>query len=204
MLNSNRSRLKSARSGSTTTYNGQAVFGSGTLTIFMSDSSTKGTSSITVGMVGVKPDLSDTGREQPDDHGNAQTALTNINTAIAAVAALRGNLGASSNQLQAASNVMNNQITNVQSAESGIMDADIGETTANLSRVHHPATDWNRCPPAVKSDAAGCFEAAPVVWWKGGTTRSHLSNFLFLTSKRLIISQNTRYFNPWDLLLVST
>jgi flagellin len=29
---------------------------------------------------------------------------------------------------------MNNQITNVQNAESGIMDADIGTTTANLSK----------------------------------------------------------------------
>jgi flagellin len=43
-------------------------------------------------------------------------------------------LGASSNQLQAATNVMNAQITNVQSAESGIMDANIGNTTANLSK----------------------------------------------------------------------
>jgi flagellin len=29
---------------------------------------------------------------------------------------------------------MNSQITNVQNAESGIMDADIGQTTANLSK----------------------------------------------------------------------
>ena len=37
---------------------------------------------------------------------NATTALHDINTAIAAVASLRGTVGANINQLQAASNVM--------------------------------------------------------------------------------------------------
>jgi flagellin len=66
--------------------------------------------------------------------GDAATALTAINTAIAAIASQRGALGASSNQLQAATNVMNAQITNLTSAESGIMDADIGTETSNLSK----------------------------------------------------------------------
>ena len=44
---------------------------------------------------------------------DAQAALTNINAAIASIASLRGSLGASSNQLSAATNVMNSQITNL-------------------------------------------------------------------------------------------
>jgi flagellin len=123
--------------GNNTTYNGQAIFGSGTLTVFMSDSSGAGTTSITVAMVTVNAGnlngVSLTANALTTA-ASSQAALTSINSAIADVAALRGTLGASSNQLQAATNVMNNQITNVQNAESGIMDADIGATTANLSK----------------------------------------------------------------------
>ena len=64
----------------------------------------------------------------------ATTALTDINSAIADIAALRGTLGASSNQLQSATNVMNNQIQNLTNAENGIMAADIGQATSNLSK----------------------------------------------------------------------
>ena len=60
--------------------------------------------------------------------------MTDINTAIADIAGLRGTLGASSNQLQAATNVMNNQIQNLTNAENGIMAADIGQETSNLSK----------------------------------------------------------------------
>ncbi len=65
---------------------------------------------------------------------DAQAALTNINSAIAGIAGLRGSLGASSNQLSAASNVMDSQITNLSSAEDKIMAADMGTATANLSQ----------------------------------------------------------------------
>ncbi len=120
--------------GGNTTYNGQAIFGSGTLTIFMSDSSAAGTTSITVGMVTVNATSLTLAGDTLLTAGAAATSLTAINNAISAVASLRGNLGASSIQLQSATNVMNSQITNVQSAESNIMDADIGVTTANLSK----------------------------------------------------------------------
>jgi flagellin len=123
--------------GQNTTYNGQAIFGSGTLTIFMSDSSSAGTTSVTVGMVTVDSGNLNGASLTADaltTAAAAQQALTDINSAIADVASLRGNLGASQNQLEAATNVMNSQITNVQSAESNIMDADIGTETANLSK----------------------------------------------------------------------
>jgi flagellin len=131
--------------GVNTTYNGQAIFGSGTaLTVFMSDSSSAGTTSVTVNMgvvdsgnLGTSSGSTAAVSIASDDlstAGGAQTALTNINAAIAGIAALRGSLGASSNQLQAASNVMASQITNLSNAENNIMAADIGQETAALSQ----------------------------------------------------------------------
>ena len=124
--------------GGKTTYNGQAIFGAtSNLTVYMSDSSAAGTSSVsvTIGQVdsGHLGAVSLTGNDL-STAANAQTAIGNINSAIAAIANLRGTLGASSNQLQAASNVMQNQIQNLTAAEDGIRAADIGQETANLSK----------------------------------------------------------------------
>jgi flagellin len=64
----------------------------------------------------------------------SQAALTDINNAIAQVAALRGSIGAGTNRLQAASNVMANQTQNLSSAQDGIQSADITQTVANLTK----------------------------------------------------------------------
>jgi len=67
--------------------------------------------------------------------GAAQTALTHIDSAIANVASIRGNIGAGINRLQSAVNVINNQVQNLTSAdEDGIRAADIPSEVANLSR----------------------------------------------------------------------
>jgi flagellin len=66
----------------------------------------------------------------------AASELALINTAISTIAGDRGTIGANVNQLNAASNVMNNQIQNLTSAESGISDADIGTTVANMSKYN--------------------------------------------------------------------
>jgi len=123
--------------GQKTTYNGQAIFTAGTLTVFMSDSSTAGTTSVAVAMVTVDAGHLNGASLTADaltTAAAATAALTDINSAIADIAGLRGTLGASSNQLQAATNVMNNQIQNLTNAENGIMAADIGQETANLSK----------------------------------------------------------------------
>lgn len=132
--------------GQNTTYNGQAIFGSGnSLTVYMSDSSGQGTSTVTVsigqvddahlGMTsGTTPTAITIASNDLSTASDAQAALTNINSAIAGIAGLRGSLGASSNQLSAASNVMDSQITNLSSAEDKIMAADMGTATANLSQ----------------------------------------------------------------------
>jgi flagellin len=124
--------------GQKTTYNGQAIFGAAAnLTVYMSDSSSAGTSSVsvTIGQVdSANLGTTDLSGDDLTSAGTAQTALGDINSAIAAVANLRGTLGASSNQLQSASNVMSNQIQNLTSAEDGIRSADIAQTSADLSK----------------------------------------------------------------------
>ena len=111
----------------------------------MSDSSAAGTSSVTISMgqvdashLGTANGVTTVSIAGTNDNlstaSAAQATLTDINNAIAGVAGLRGTLGASSNQLSAATNVMNNQVQNLTSAENGIMGADIGQTTANLSQ----------------------------------------------------------------------
>jgi len=64
----------------------------------------------------------------------AQTALTDLNSAIAQVASIRGGIGAGINRLNSAVNVMNTQVQNLTSAESSIKDADVGQVVANLSK----------------------------------------------------------------------
>ncbi len=65
---------------------------------------------------------------------SAQTALAAIDAAIQTVAATRGQIGAVSNRLQAASNVITNQVQNLTSAENTITAADIPTAVANLTK----------------------------------------------------------------------
>jgi flagellin len=64
---------------------------------------------------------------------DAEAALANIDSAIQTVALTRGNIGASINRLQSASNVISNQVTNLTSAENTITAADIPTAVANLT-----------------------------------------------------------------------
>jgi flagellin len=130
--------------GSNTTYNGQAIFSGATTVIYMSDSSKAGVNTVTINfgtvnssnlgtVSGVTGNVSIAG-DNLSSASSAQAALTDLNNAIAGIAGLRGNLGADSNQLSSAVNVMNVQITNLTSAENGIMAANMGTETSNLSQ----------------------------------------------------------------------
>jgi len=122
--------------GSATNYNGQAVFGGSIATIYMSDGSgstgevkvdvSGALAALDSGSLGLSSDL-----KSADD---AQAELANINAAIGQVAGLRGTAGALINQLQAATNVMNNQVQNLSAAEDGIRAADMGQEVANLTK----------------------------------------------------------------------
>jgi len=128
--------------GGNTTYNGQSIFNGATTIIYMSDSSGAGVNTVTInfgtvnssnlGIVGAST-ISIAG-DDLSTASDAQAALTDLNNAIQGIAGLRGNLGADSNQLSSAVNVMNVQITNLTSAEDGIMAANIGTETSNLSK----------------------------------------------------------------------
>jgi flagellin len=64
---------------------------------------------------------------------SAQTALAAIDSAIQTVASTRGQIGAIVNRLNDATNVINNQVTNLTSAENTITAADIPTAVANLT-----------------------------------------------------------------------
>jgi flagellin len=64
----------------------------------------------------------------------AQSALTQLTAAINTVAGYRGTVGAGINQIQSLSNVMNTQLQNLQSADNSVMNADIGQTVANMTQ----------------------------------------------------------------------
>lgn len=119
------------RIGTNTTFNGTSVFSASTTSIFLSDANSNSTIAVSVGT------LSATGltlTHALDTAANATTSLADVNTAIQTVASTRGTIGASINRLQAASNVMNNQVQNLTAAEDGIRAADIPTTISNLSR----------------------------------------------------------------------
>ncbi len=115
---------------SSTNYNGQAIFGS-TLTIFTSDGTAGGSNTVAPGVA--KTDSTSLGLTSTGFTTNtlAQGELTKITTAINTVAAQRGTLGASVEQLQATSAVATTESQNLQSASSDIRSADIGATVAN-------------------------------------------------------------------------
>ncbi len=119
--------------GTNTTFNGAAVFGNGATSIFLSDSTTSGTTTISVNTVTLTTaSLGISGNLTTADL--AQTELTAINAAISTVASDRGTIGAGINRLQAASNVFNVQIQNLTTAEDQITAADIPTVVGNLSK----------------------------------------------------------------------
>jgi flagellin len=128
------------RIGTNTTFNGTSVFTASATSVFLSDSGSSSTITVTTGVLSSSAIGSGTPVNLSSDaltsDTTAATALTHINSAIAAVAGLRGNMGATINRLQAASTVMNNQVQNLTTAEDGIRGANIAEEVANMSRFN--------------------------------------------------------------------
>ena len=120
--------------GSSTTYNGNAVFSSSATTIFMSDGTSGGvnTVSVTTGVLSSTSLGLDTA--SLSTQASAQSALTAITSAINTVDTNRGTVGASVNRLQDATNVMNTQIQNVTAAENSIMAANIPAVVGQMSQ----------------------------------------------------------------------
>ncbi|HVP48479.1 MAG TPA: flagellin [Bryobacteraceae bacterium] len=67
--------------------------------------------------------------------GNAQSALTAINTAISQLGLTQGKVGAGENKLNYAISLAQSQISSFSSAQSQIRDADVAAEAANLSKA---------------------------------------------------------------------
>ena len=131
--------------GSNTDFNGSNVFTASTTSIFLSDSSNSYTIGMTVGTLSASNIQGGSGSgltavnlstDSLTSIANATTALTDINNAIINVASKRGEVGATINQLQAASNVISTQVQNLTSAEDSLTAANIPQQVGNLSRLN--------------------------------------------------------------------
>jgi flagellin len=109
---------------------------SSSFNVYLSDGTSTGSSTISSSLGALSSDNMN-GISLSTDNllsaSSSQTALTDINNAIAQVAALRGTLGASMNRLTAADNVINTQTTNLTSAEDNVSSADISQQVSNMS-----------------------------------------------------------------------
>jgi flagellin len=123
--------------GTTTNFNGTAVFSATPLTTFTSDGTGTGatTTSVTTGVLAAGAGgLLLTGNLLTA--AAAKTSLTAITTAINTVAATRGSIGASVNQLTADVNVQDTEITNLTGAQNAVQNADIGKTVAKMTQYN--------------------------------------------------------------------
>jgi flagellin len=114
------------RVGSQTTFNSTSVFTGTTSSIFLGSAS----NSIGVNISTLSSSaLSLSGTQLWDgadtNTTDAASALSAINTAVSTVAQDRGTIGATLNRLTDAQNVINNQVTNLTSAENLIQSANI-------------------------------------------------------------------------------
>jgi flagellin len=121
-----------------TNFNGTAVFSTTSLSsvvnAYTSDGTTNGTVNISVTVPAV--DVTTLGLTNSSSSGlnnaaNAKVALAAIGTAINTISLDRGTLGATVEQLQAASTVDTNESQNLTSASSSITSADIATVVAN-------------------------------------------------------------------------
>ena len=118
---------------SATNFNGTAVFGS-QVNAYTSDGTTNGTVNIAVTVPSVT--VASLGLTSGTTVGlnnatNAQATLGAIDTAINSISQDRGTLGATVEQLQAASTVDTNESQNLTAAASSILSADIPTVVAN-------------------------------------------------------------------------
>lgn len=131
--------------GSGTNFNSSGVFSTTAKSFYVTDGTTSGSttfsdtvgglSSTSVGLVsGGTTGQSLSGLSLTSSSG-AQTALTDITTAIADVAIQRGSIGADVNQLTAAGNVANTEQVNLQSAQNSVTATNYGQATSQLANL---------------------------------------------------------------------
>jgi flagellin len=122
--------------GSTTNYNGTAVFSATANTTFTSDGTASGANTTSTAVGVLTPTSLALNGSVLTSTAAAQTALTAITAAINTVSATRGTIGASINQLTSETNVENTQVQNLTSAQNNVQNADIASVTSNLTQYN--------------------------------------------------------------------
>lgn len=122
--------------GSTTNFNGQAVFSATALSTFTSDGTTSGTSTLSTTIGALTSTSLALNSTDLTNSTKAAAALTSISAAVSSVAASRGSIGAAVNQLTADTNVENTEVTNLTSAQNNIQNADVSQTVAKMTQFN--------------------------------------------------------------------
>ena len=134
------------RIGAGTTFNSTAVFSATAQNIFVGDTGNATTSNATISFttsalsianLGVSGGVTGSGSTIAVDitavaSETATAMLAEVDAAIDNIAQRRGRLGANINRMENAVGIMQNQIQNLQAAESQIRDANMAEEVANL------------------------------------------------------------------------
>jgi flagellin len=130
--------------GSTTNYNGNAVFSATAVNVFVSDGTSSGASTfaetvgtLTTASVGTTSGAgagADLTASATLDATTASGILTTLTSAVQDVAYQRGTIGANINQLNAAANVANTQSVNLSSAENNIRATNYGQATSDMAK----------------------------------------------------------------------
>lgn len=115
---------------SSTNFNGSSLFGS-TISAFTSDGTSSGTVTISATVASVSSTSLSLNSTSLTSSSAAASALSLITAAIATVSQDRGTLGATVEQLQAASTVDTDESQNLTSASSNITSADVSTVVAN-------------------------------------------------------------------------
>jgi flagellin len=111
---------------------------SNTNTVYIGDGTTTGTANttITTTIAGLSATALSLTGDALTSTTTAIAALANVSAAITTISAQRGTIGASVNRLNAASEVMSDQVQNLQSATNSIQNADIGKTVADMTQYN--------------------------------------------------------------------
>ncbi len=134
-----------ANIGSSTNFNGSAVFSATAKNFFVSDGTTSGSvtyadtvgtltkAGVGTGTTGTGVDFTATGVATLTA-ASASNVLSSVGTAIADVAYQRGTIGANINQLNSAQSVSSNEQANLTAAQNNIQATDYGVAASNLSK----------------------------------------------------------------------
>jgi flagellin len=124
--------------GSTTNFNGTAVFGTGgagtTLTVFTSDGTSSGNNTVSTTVSALTTAALGLAGTALTSTAGATTALADITAAINTVSANSGAIGSSINELNASASVASTEQTNLQDAVNNIQNTNIPQAVSQLTQ----------------------------------------------------------------------